>query len=523
MPRSLRVQEIYRLTAGRDDKSDAIELPPNKFQELKNVITIRDSIHKRGGYAKEYTTALNSGADTQRIHQYEDNSQNLRNIYAIGGNLFRDAMDDNQPTDITGGLTLDATRDALYQFINYDGRVIGTDNVNPIFQIPSITDDAEYIDAGGGTDIPKKAGCLALWYGFIIAADVVEFDNVRYPYRIRWHSPPEVDIWPQDRQVDLNRNQKIVSMRVHGEYLIIFQERTMWIAMFNPELGGLIQSEFSFKMLDPKIGAVGDQCVVQTERGLFWVDRKGIYFMAAGSLTPEYVGKPNETMWANLNLSRLKYGCGADLREKNAVVFTLPTGSGQVQNNVAIFLNYEEWARYGITRHPAFSLWEGSTAQGFNFNSMADVIISDRDRVIAGGYDGFVYLLDEGTEDNGQGIESQIKTAYLSPHGRGREKIWYQMAFDVDMKTTKTVSITYRIFNDPVPVTKSITAGNAAAVLGAFTLGTSRLGNDDLGRLRGDLSGRSRYIEIDMTIGTDEATFALHGILVYYKLGSAYP
>ena len=524
--RRVAAKEYFNLMGGRDDKSDAIEMPPTKFQEIINMFVERDSLIKRGGYSKRNAAALAGGNAFQAIHEFEDNTQSSALIYAVNGNLFRDDLDGSAPTDITGGLSLAGGQDAQYQFITYDGEVIGTDQTNPLFFIESLTSNAASIPVGGEA-MPTKCGALGLYYQYILAGDVTEAeDGVRYPYRVRWHNPPFITDWPHDRFVDLNRNQKIVGFRMHGEYMIIFQERMMWsVQLSSQATSTVLQTEFDFKPLHPQIGALSDKAIVSTEKGLFWLDRKGVYYLPAGRLQdPIYVGKPNETFWSQLNASRLGYVCGAELKEQNGVVFGVPYGSAQTTNNRGIFLNYEEWSRVGRQAHPAYTIFEGTDDQIFAFNVLARAQVSGRDRLIGGGYDGFAYTLQDTTQDDGEGIQAEIRTPFYAPQGRARESVWYQLALDIDLFGSKTVTVEYTLYNDQTPRTVTTSAGNEGALLGnTFILGQSKLSRDDLGRLMLDLDGRSRYIELRFTIGADQLNFALHGILLYYKPVNFYP
>ena len=134
--------------------------------------------------------------------------------------------------------------------------------------------------------------------------------------------------------------------------------------------------------------------------------------------------------------------------------------------------------------------------------------------------------LDEGTSDfqlssgvTGAGIEAGFKTPMYWAGDRTRDKIWYNFGFDVDLQTEKIVEVKVRLFNDPVPKTTSYTVGTQSPGLGAFVIGVSKLASHDLGRIKGILHGRSRYIELEVTVGSEMLAFELHGIYMYFKHG----
>jgi hypothetical protein len=206
--------------------------------------------------------------------------------------------------------------------------------------------------------------------------------------------------------------------------------------------------------------------------------------------------------------------------EKNGVLFAVPFGASQQNNNRGIFINYEEWTRAGRDTSPAHSVFTGVSAQLFQFNSLATGIFSGRDRLIGGAYDGFVSTLDETTTDYSEGISATLTTPFYSAGGRSVEKLWYELALDIDLELQKSVSVRVRLFNIPTTDTQNYTEGTTgAAVLGtSFILGNMALSQADFGRIKGRMRGKSRYVELAITAGTSVTSFALHGIILYFRV-----
>lgn len=516
--RRLPSVEYFNLYGGRDDTADAIELDSRKFQEIENFYVDRDSLRKRNGYDKRFTTALESGSPIQRIHQYVDNSDNRRLIYAINGKLFSD--NDSARTNITGTLALSSSKDALFTLLNYDGTLYGTDGVNPVFKSASIDAVAAILVGKEGSALPTVARVMGSFQEHLFLADIDDVDTLRKPYRLVWNNPPDDTDWPFDRVNDLNRTQRITAMQQHGEYLLIFQDRSLWYASLNLNSAGG-GDQFNFRQLDPRVGCVGQQSVVTTEKGTFFLDRKGMYFIPAGQIgPPTYVGKSMEVLWSGLNFSRLHLAVAAEMPEKNGVLFAVPFGASQQNNNRGIFINYEEWTRAGRDTSPAHSVFTGVSAQLFQFNSLATGIFSGRDRLIGGAYDGFVSTLDETTTDYSEGISATLTTPFYSAGGRSVEKLWYELALDIDLELQKSVSVRVRLFNIPTTDTQNYTEGTTgAAVLGtSFILGNMALSQADFGRIKGRMRGKSRYVELAITAGTSVTSFALHGIILYFRV-----
>lgn len=517
--RRLSSVTFSRLTGGRDGAASPIDLRENQFQELVNLMVQRNSLVKRSGYSKRYASVLvGTSAPVQKAYEYLDNSQTRRWVYAIEGKLYRD--DATTQTDITGSLTLSNNRDAIYHMVTYDGQIIGTDGVNTPFTIATTSSDATAMAAGQQNQIPSVVRVLAVWKEHILAADITDLDGVRYPYRVIWNSPINISDWPIDRVNDLNRGQRVVAMVTHGEYLLIFQEDQTWYVSYQPTGSAQLQSALVFQVLDPSVGAVGAKSVLSTEQGTFFLSRKGPYWIPKGELQPPiYIGKPIEDLWANLNRSRLEYACAGEIPEKNGILFCVPNTAAQTTNNMGIFANYQLWARdvEGDT-HPAYSVFNGPSSQEFTFNCFGQALISGRSRCLGGGYDGFVYLMDDGYEDDGVAFECSFKTPYYNLGDPSREKKLYQAVFDVDLDNNQALSVRLRIFDVAASFTSDLTRTVGTAVLGqTFILGNMTLGGPGIGRLWGRLRGMGRYVELEGTVSTSVALFALRSIGIYFK------
>ena len=380
------------------------------------------------------------------------------------------------------------------------------------------------------------ARVIGKFYEHVILGDITEKDYVaeggpqkRYPYRMAWNKPPDAtDFASLDRHNDFERGDRIVAFRQHGEYLLIFFERSIWIGSFASQ-GGMVQTEFNFRKLVDRVGCVSAQSIVSTDRGTFWLDNRGPYWLPSGPPSfPRFIGKPLETFWSKVQKARLPYSVGAELSEKDSIVWGVAFNDNQVVNNRAIVANYEEWSRIGREVHPAFSIWAGSTARGFEFNSLSRIFegTNERERLVGGTYDGWFCTLDEGTSDfqlsdgsTGAGIEAGFKTPMYWAGDRTRDKIWYNFGFDVDLQTRKTVTVEVRLFNNPTADTTTYTVGTQSPGLGSFIIGESKLASHDLGRIKGALHGRSRYIEMQVSVDANMTAFELHGIYIYFKHG----
>ena len=469
---------------------------------------------------KRFSTALNGGAVVQAVHQFEDNQQSRTLIYSVGGKIFKDT---GTQTDISTGVTVDTADDAQIHFQNYDAKLIGTDGQNSPFLYESLTDGAGIVMTERDSSVPATAKYVKAFREHIFFAYIRDQgDSVAYPYRIVHSDAGDPLRGYGVTNNDLNRNQAITGLIDFHDSLIVGQQYSMWYAT-QETFGSGQATPFVYRELSSRVGLVSQNAQVNTERGLFFADRKGIFFIQAGSPTsPLYISKGIETFWGELNQNRLDQIVACELPELNGVLFCVPHGSSQVRNNRGIFINYEQWSQDADgDAHPAFSIFKGGNT-AFAFRSLSTVIDSGRFRAIGGTYDGFVSTLDQGRQDWTAGIGGKIKTPFYDAGMRSREKLWYNVVLDIDLDTAKALTVIGRYYNDPYPTSSSLSAGTSSDPLGSFILGQSALGTTDLGRIVGDLDGRSRYLSLEMLLPENTVGFELHGIILYYKTAGAW-
>lgn len=536
---ALSTYNLFNLRSGMNDRSDGLEVPPTYQKVLRNMYNDRSSIFSRKGYVKrDMTAALESGAAIQAVHQYRDNDQDAVIIVACNGKLFRDDMDGNGPaTDITGTLAggLSTSQDARFDFADYDGRCYGTDGVNPPFYIPDQSSNAVLVSSLGNIKkMPSRAGTLANYGEHFFYGDITDFDRAasNRPYRTMHSDYDDIATWSADlgARNDVNRTRKVLALREHDDVLLLFLNRGIWYAMFDPVSGpGQARSRFVYRMLHPRIGLAGARSAVSTPRGTFFLGREGPYWIPPGypPQHPQYIGYPIENWWADVNKNRLLYSIGAEIPELNGVAFAVPHGSGQTNNNSIIFLNYTSWTAWeeergeamGQAIHPAFAVWDNADEdiQPLAFNSLEMIEDTDgRDRLIGGGYNGFVYTLDEGDDDDGQSFTPEFEFPYFG--NPGRETHWHETILHADLEEIKRLTGTQTNYDRPYSIITDITAGGEYVLLDDFMLDDDYLAGDVGGPIRHELFGNSLFAKLHFTLATGQS-FGLHGATVLKEDG----
>jgi len=483
----------------------------------------------RGGTQKRHTTALESGAPIQAIQEFWSNTDSNSILVACNGKLFRDDIDGDGPdNNLTGSLTLSTSADARFTFVPYDGKMYGSDGVNVPFYLASPTTAAVPI-TDLNPDAPGRASAMEVFKEQLFLGNFTDFDktNTERPYGTI-HSQPLRDnklsfLAEEGARNDFNRAYPIRRLIRHGDdVLLIMQRNGMYWAQFSVSAGlGSSRTNFTYDELDSRTGLIAEYGATVTPLGTFIVYKDGVYIIASGMppARPKYAGKPIETFWSGLNRTRKRFICAGEDIENNGVLMCVAHGASAT-NDKAIFLNYESWSAEGLEindEHPAYSIYEGNAVQPFAFNCLGTIEDSDgKDRLIGGGYDGFLYTLEEGTDDDGQGYEASFTLPYLGHHSK--QLSWHQMIIDADLEDVKNLTVTQRNYDRPIESSQVLQSGTAGTVLDEFELDIDFLSSDALGPIRGDMYGESRWTEISVNISSG-LPLNVHGILVQYEDG----
>jgi len=526
--RNLPYTEYRDLTGGMDDKSDNTEMSPTRFQLIENLYVLNDSLIKRPGYANNFLAAL-SATPIQAMAQFDPtNSVSAGLISITGGKIFYEG------TEVTGTYTLSSGDAVSMSIDNFDDKVVVSDGVNPLTYWPDNKDVGTGVASTvTSSSMPSRVGVVAEYRNRLFVGDITDVDGESYPFRVMTTEIGRIDAGAPDSNNDLNRSQKVVAMVRHGGDLLIFQTRSTWDIKYSPDFQNLNPDPFVYNELSSSVGTYNQNTVLATlENGTFFISRRGIYWIPPGDPQPPiYISTAIEGFWAELNSAYLDRSSFAEVPEMNGVILNVPYRESQT-NNRAIFINYqniEQLNRNVIS--PAFSLFKGEQTKPFAFRSAARITKEGRERTVLGGYNGDVFLFDGATSDDGAGIAWRYRTPAYGPGGRGREKIWYSFAFDVDYDQEYDIEVTVRQYNNS-PYSKSL-SGSGGTQSGAFlgptgssqgqvwVLGSSFLTISAIGTISGDLKNRSRFIELDVQADASTKTFSLHGILIYYKMANA--
>jgi len=521
---------------GRDDKEDSIEMSEVTFKELFNFYISRNSLTKRKGYVDRLSETLESGARIKQIHQFQEELNQVDEefgiFYFLNGKLFYDDNATRVEKTNAMGITTDA--DVPISVTEYEGRIVVCDRENDPFVFPYNASDLTDKDPSGSgvatkisslvtsTNFVQKAGCVGTSHSHLMFGDVVDFDGTYRPYRLVINRPGQLGTWPVDLFVDLDRSDRIVKIVDHGkDGTLIFMTKHIYVATYVGS-GGVSRSPFHFDEVIAGVGLIGHNAIVETDKGIIFISTKGTYFIEKGQIFPRYIGKPIEGFWSDVNKTYRQRIFGVDIPFRNSVMFCVPHGTGQVNNNRGIVINYHEWHQDGPDLLPAYSIFRGTKDNSTLFEFQSGHTIVDpttRELQVILGNDGVVYDFDGVVYDgvDTMGINCYLRSPYYRPLSKTKMKTWYRLQLDISFDLSGTYTLTFRPFNTTSVIRDSLSDTKAGAPLGAFVLGTHRLGADSLGFIHGDIGGCSRYGEVELDVDESTQQLSIHNIQLFFR------
>lgn len=403
----MELRQVARIRdwTGLNTREADINLRDGDSPSLANIEFYKNGWVVRNGYSKKHTTALGSAAITGLFDGWND-------ILAYEGTNLRE-WDGTTFTAITGATTL--TNGAVPQFVSYNALDImvngsGNDAVKK-------WDGTTFGNLGGS---PPKAGSIEVWRNHIWLADLVSPNQGE----VRFSELEDPETWPSGhflRPAKRTKGHNIVAVKAcpypgeeDGSRLVVFAEDAIF------QFDGFNKSLFQVYTVKPRLGCISARSIVVAEDLVYWVDENGIYCSPDGGQTVNQISWPIQPTFDGLNKSRLNLSCGVHFRNKRQVWWSFSNGSNTTHNLILVY-NYG----FSTPMVPAVSaearhVWSYYT--GINLMSMAEINSSGEYLVYGGesnaaSSNGFVYQLDNGTDDAGTAITWNLKTKRILLNG----------------------------------------------------------------------------------------------------------
>lgn len=487
-----------KLNGGLNSTAGPLGLEANEFSDLLNIDFDKfGSFSSRNGYTALNTSAFNSSAAWTGLKWFElaDGTRYL--VGTCGNKLAKmDALDGTWD-DITGALTI--TADNQTDWAIFRDNLLGTNNV-----------DVPFLWTGTGNGavmtVPTnltKAKCVEVFSSYTFLANVV-VSGVSYKSRLYWSALDSITSWDLADFNDVARDdgQTIVAIKTLGDRLVIFKERSIYIALFT----GDADFPFIFQKTGSPVGCIAQNSIQDTDNGLVFLATDGIYLFDGNNSYK--ISDRITTTLQSYNVTNFSTACSAYYHSKNRYMLALPGPSSGTNNKVICWDSFNN----------ALSIYSGMAP-----SCMEMVYVSGLDeRPYWGDYSGFVYRGDTGDDDYPLNVQTAVNSyAYTR---------WIDYDDLCDQKGIPNVYIYYAIqsciltfayaydFDEADTYSTTFSTDTSASVYGTAVYGTGTYALTGGKFTRRDLTGRGRVVRFKFAKNAVGEQFRIDGFGTFAHL-----
>jgi hypothetical protein len=274
---------------------------------------------------------------------------------------------------------------------------------------------------------------------------------------------------------------------------------------------GATPSTFARKVFVSGISAANQSCVFEMGDDVGFISPRGtIHSIKAtanyGDYSQSYLNYPILS-WCrdNMNLGRAAYWQAATDPIRGYTLISFPL-VGTTNNSRCLMLDWRFLSQG--EPYPRHALWTFGSFASFGYT----VDSNQRPRIFAGGYDGYVYRLDQSTRThNNTSINYNVKTPFLT---YGTEYFTKSVSdASVGLAPHNQNTATFGWTCDSASEQTTTFTQNAGSVLGTFVLGTNTLGGSAFTqRFIQEMNGDCRSIQYRINENTDGSDIEVHNI-----------
>jgi hypothetical protein len=487
-------------SGGLNTTGGPLSLQDNESPDLQNIDFNKfGSILKRKGYDVLNAEAISGDPFISGLYWFEFVSAGsfVRKAIATAGTKFY-KMDDLDGTwdDATNSMTI--TAGTQFDFETFLNKVYMTNGVD----LPLVWD-------GAGTSslttmaVPTNltdAKYIRLYNNYLFLGNVI-VDNVNHNSRIYWSNIKDAGTWTATHFIDVSKDdgQEITGLRVLTDRLVIFKTRSIYVLQFTGD------SDIPFILpgggkTNSAVGCVAPFSIQEVENGLVFLSYDGFYYFD-GNNSFKISDRISSTIdgLANTNLSSAR---SLVQKSKNRYMCAV-TSSGQTENDRVLVWDYflNAWTIY-VGLAP-------SAMTTFYVNGIEE-------RPYFGDYDGFVYRMDFGENDNPLGVETAINAYYytnwrhfgdlIDKKGVPQVVIYFQTS-----EAVLTFAYTYD-FEQGDQYSNTFSLSGGGDVYGVALYDDAVYATEGGKIVRRDLTGRGRVIRYKFENRTIDETFQVDGI-----------
>ncbi len=494
----------YFSDRGLEEKKSELVVEPRELQVARNVHYFeKGSLTKRAGYAKRFANDISGTPIITGLYELVKRNGDTEFITASTA-LWKGNQGDTDPVAIGGGLTFTVGSEGqnFMSFITFDNQAIGTNGIENPWAWDGVGNAA---DLGGS---PPIAPIIATYQNFVFLAGQAAF-----PFRLYFSNDGDETIWDATDFIPIgDLTEPITGLKVLFGNLYIFTRTGFH------ELRGFDRDTFVVNEVTLSTGCIAHKSIVKVDNNLvFWSDR-GVY--SFDGINVHYLGEPIETTTEDINYNRIGQVVAELYKAKNQVWFSVSTGSN-TNNNRVICMTYDPTASEGAgikKDNVAFANYTGMAFNAFGLERS----ITELDRLYAGNYAGRVFKQDIGDNDDGEGIDFQVKTPEIDMGEPDQFKrfryLWIFLKQQGNYSLTVSYVTDFGVGGSSATVSLSV-AGDSN-LWGTLIWGIDKWGGDSIVKSRVGLKAKGHFMSITFSNSNADQPITRKGFSVIGQLKS---
>jgi len=501
LPTGYNIYSFFQNIGGLKTRVSPAVIDSNSSSDLLNLdFDTTGAIKKRNGYTKKNSVQL---TEQYCVGLYDfvkqDGTRYLVGVWA--DKIYKMDSFDGTWDDITGAVSLTASNKNFVSFTIYKDTLIGTNGVDAPWKWTG-TGDAAALSITQFT----TAKFVTTYKERLVFFATTE-SATYYPHRARWSNTGTIETYSAQDYTDAFESDgaEITGIGKMFDDVYIFKAgyRNCIKKMYYTS-----NADVPFSVISAgEIGAEGGQSICQVfieglGFGLSYVgvDLKVRFLTGSGDIALSDDILPTTQA---LNAATLKYAYAAYFSTLNQLWISVSSAATPTRDRVLVF----------DTRLRAWLVYDDIAC---NVLAVAKDT-NDNEYLIGGGYTGYAWQMNNGSQDNGADFTAYYTTAWLDLGDKLRTKRYHQIQLYFDDLTDASINLSYNFdFEDGDKVIKTLTQQDTSE---AFTYTFSlTLGSSDVAVKSVKLYSPARSRFIRFKIGTVDSTeWKMYGFNIIAK------
>lgn len=468
----------------------------NELSSMENArLGMGGFVEKRRGFSKYQSLAALAGTPTiTACGEFHEPGQAEIDFIVAGAAFYE--YSSSAWTDKTGGITITAGDDNVFEWARAHNKLILTNGVDGVIKWTGAGDNIANITMPGSA---VRASHCAYWDNRLWLGNTEDDDD-----RTWYSDNDDVDAWGANSSYDYGA--PVTGLEPFQNSLSVHTEDGIWT--LTPT--GNAEHPYSKQQrvgsnpnLPVQGGAVSGRAILSLpDNRQIYIGRNGVYQWTGGDEIEKISGALDIGYWPELNASRLQYSFAIFFALHNEAWFFLPYGSSQTKMNHVMIYNTE------------MEVWFGPYT---GFTRSCAAIIDDLPH--AGGFGGLLYnhWTSDTYNDDGTAISSYFRTGAPPPeeeHTTRNRWLYARTYFD----NTGDYDVTVEQESSGVAgSSQTINVSGGGAALDGFELDVSTLGTLRMLSQDSELTGYDPHTSLKYINNNSDEFYRVRHVHPHYK------